>query len=119
MATAYGPDTRDHKAAGSHGHTGRHGYAGSHGSSDSPGYAGRGGGPQGPVPAKRFLPAVLRAPLEARSWRELLYILLSLPLSTVMFVFAITMTSVSAGLLITFIGIPLLAVGLAACRGSG
>ncbi|NUV44782.1 sensor domain-containing protein, partial [Streptomyces sp. CAI-24] len=119
MATAYGPDTRDHKAAGSHGHTGRHGYAGSHGFSDSPGYAGRGGGPQGPVPVKRFLPAVLRAPLEARSWRELLYVLLSLPLSTVMFVFAIAMTSVSAGLLITFIGIPLLAVGLAACRGFG
>ncbi|MGW3440575.1 sensor histidine kinase [Streptomyces bacillaris] len=113
MATAYGPDTRDHQAAGSHGHTGRHGYADPHG------YAGRGGGPQGPAPAKRFLPAVLRAPLEARSWRELLYVLLGLPLSTVMFVFAITMTSVSAGLLITFIGIPLLAVGLAACRGFG
>ncbi|MYT91541.1 sensor histidine kinase [Streptomyces sp. SID8359] len=113
MATAYGPDTRDHQAAGSHGHTGRHGYADPHG------YAGRGGGPQAPAPAKRFLPAVLRAPLEARSWRELLYVLLGLPLSTVMFVFAITMTSVSAGLLITFIGIPLLAVGLAACRGFG
>ncbi|PWS39508.1 histidine kinase [Streptomyces sp. ZEA17I] len=113
MATAYGPDTRDHQAAGSHGHTGRHGYA------DPLGYAGRGGGPQGPAPSKRFLPAVLRAPLEARSWRELLYVLLGLPLSTVMFVFAITMTSVSAGLLITFIGIPLLAVGLAACRGFG
>ncbi|TGZ07887.1 sensor histidine kinase [Streptomyces rhizosphaericola] len=113
MATAYGPDTRDHQAAGSHGHTGRHGYADPHG------YAGRGGGPQGPAPAKRFLPAVLRAPLEARSWRELLYVLLGLPLSTVIFVFAITMTSVSAGLLITFIGIPLLAVGLAACRGFG
>ncbi|MFJ4825193.1 sensor histidine kinase [Streptomyces bacillaris] len=119
MATAYGPDTRDHQAAGSYGHTGRHGYAGSHGYSDLPGHAGRGGGPPGPAPAKRFLPAVLRAPLEARSWRELLYVLLSLPLSTVMFVFAITMTSVSAGLLITFIGIPLLAVGLAACRGFG
>ncbi|MFJ9685757.1 sensor histidine kinase [Streptomyces bacillaris] len=113
MATAYGPDTRDHQAAGSHGPTGRHGYADPHG------YAGRGGGPQGPAQEKRLLPAVLRAPLEARSWRELLYVLLGLPLSTVMFVFAITMTSVSAGLLITFIGIPLLAVGLAACRGFG
>ncbi|MET9052873.1 sensor domain-containing protein [Streptomyces bacillaris] len=113
MAMAYGPDTRDHQAAGLHGHTGRHGYADPHD------YAGRGGGPQAPAPAKRFLPAVLRAPLEARSWRELLYVLLGLPLSTVMFVFAITMTSVSAGLLITFIGIPLLAVGLAACRGFG
>ncbi|MYT40273.1 sensor histidine kinase [Streptomyces sp. SID8356] len=113
MATAYGPDTRDHQAAGSHGYTGRHGYADPHG------YAGRGGGPQGPAQEKRLLPAVLRAPLEARSWRELLYVLLGLPLSTVMFVFAITMTSVSAGLLITFIGIPLLAVGLAACRGFG
>ncbi|MDT0489341.1 sensor domain-containing protein [Streptomyces griseus] len=101
MATAYGPDTRDHRESGMRDHTGQ--YPGSRGQS----------------PGDHFLPAVLRAPLEARSWRELLYAVLSLPLATVMFVFSVTMTSMSAGLLITFVGVPLLAVGLAVCRGFG
>ncbi|TXS56392.1 sensor histidine kinase [Streptomyces sp. t39] len=65
------------------------------------------------------LPPVLRAPLEGRTWRELGWIVLSLPLSIVFFVFAVTMTSVSAGLLVTFVGIPLLAGTFAALRGLG
>ncbi|MEV6451812.1 sensor domain-containing protein, partial [Streptomyces anulatus] len=95
MATAYGLDTRDREHQGS-----------------GPGFGEK-------TPTKHFLPAPLRAPLEARAWRELLYALLSFPLSTAMFVFAVTMTSVSAGLLVTFIGIPVLAAGLAVCRGFG
>ncbi|MFF8984074.1 sensor histidine kinase [Streptomyces globisporus] len=95
MATAYGPDTRDREHEGS-----------------APGFGVK-------TRTRHFLPAPLRAPLEARSWRELLYALLSFPLSTVMFVFAVTMTSLSAGLMVTFIGIPVLAVGLAVCRGFG
>ncbi|MEI7032337.1 sensor histidine kinase [Streptomyces pratensis] len=95
MATAYGPDTRDRDFHGS-----------------GPGFGAK-------TPAKRSLPAPLRAPLEARAWRELLYVLLSFPLSTAMFIFAVAMTSMSAGLLITFIGIPILAAGLAFCRGFG
>ncbi|MFG3406255.1 sensor histidine kinase [Streptomyces sp. NPDC048142] len=95
MATAYGPDTRDRERQFS-----------------GPGFGAK-------TPAKHFLPAPLRGPLEARAWRELLYALLSFPLSTVMFVFAVTMTSMSAGLLVTFIGIPVLAAGLAVCRGFG
>ncbi|EFE76844.1 sensor domain-containing protein [Streptomyces filamentosus] len=95
MATAYGPDTRDREHEGS-----------------APGLGVK-------TRTKHFLPAPLRAPLEARAWSELLYALLSFPLSTVMFVFAVTMTSLSAGLMVTFIGIPVLAVGLAACRGFG
>ncbi|MFB6665180.1 sensor histidine kinase [Streptomyces parvus] len=95
MATAYGSDTRDREHEGS-----------------SPGFEGK-------TRTKHFLPAPLRAPLEARAWSEFLYALLSFPLSTVMFVFAVTMTSLSAGLMVTFIGIPVLAVGLAACRGFG
>ncbi|MGW7068602.1 sensor histidine kinase [Streptomyces sp. NPDC054855] len=65
------------------------------------------------------LPAGLRAPVEARAWKEFGYVLLSLPISIVTFTFAVTMLSVGAGLLITFIGIPVLAAGLAACRGIG
>ncbi|MFI8436588.1 sensor histidine kinase [Streptomyces sp. NPDC079020] len=93
MATAYGPDTRDPQRSGSAG-------------GDHP-------------PAKHFLPAALRAPLEARTWRELLYLVLSLPISVVLFAFSITMTTMGFGLLITFLGIPVLAVGLAMCRGFG
>ncbi|MEU1255937.1 sensor histidine kinase [Streptomyces chartreusis] len=65
------------------------------------------------------LPAGLRAPFEARSWREFGYVLLSLPISILLFVYAITMVSLGAGLLVTFLGIPVLAAGLAGCRGFG
>ncbi|MGW7275414.1 sensor histidine kinase [Streptomyces sp. NPDC054864] len=68
---------------------------------------------------RRRLPAGLRAPIEARAWKEFGYVLLSLPISIVTFVFAVTMLSLGGGLLVTFIGIPVLAAGLAACRGFG
>ncbi|MFJ6849295.1 sensor histidine kinase [Streptomyces sp. NPDC091271] len=93
MATAYGPDTRDQHRPG----TGSGGYP----------------------PAKHFFPAALRAPFEARTWRELAYLLLSLPISVVLFSFAVTMVSLGLGMLITFLGIPILAAGLVMCRGFG
>jgi signal transduction histidine kinase len=65
------------------------------------------------------LPAPLRAPIEARSWREFGYVMLSLPLGIIMFTFAVTMFSLGAGLLITFLGVPVLAATLAGCRGFG
>jgi len=65
------------------------------------------------------LPTPLRAPIEARSWREFGYVMLSLPLGIIMFTFAVTMFSLGAGLLITFLGIPVLAAALAGCRGFG
>ncbi|MFD9885016.1 sensor histidine kinase [Streptomyces alboflavus] len=65
------------------------------------------------------LPVALRAPLEGRAWRELLYVLLSFPISIIGFVFAVTMLSTGVALAVTFIGIPLLALGLMACRGFG
>ncbi|MGW8884778.1 sensor histidine kinase [Streptomyces sp. NPDC055749] len=93
MATAYGPDTRDHQRSGS-------------GFGEHP-------------PAKHFFPAALRAPFEGRTWREFGYLMLSFPISTVLFCFAITMTSLGIGMLITFLGVPILAAGLAMCRGFG
>ncbi|MEV6112411.1 sensor domain-containing protein [Streptomyces sp. NPDC052109] len=63
------------------------------------------------------LPAALRAPFEARSWREFGYVLLSLPLSIVLFTWTVTVVSLGAGLLVTFLGIPVLAAALAGCRG--
>ncbi|WP_329266370.1 sensor histidine kinase [Streptomyces pseudovenezuelae] len=65
------------------------------------------------------VPAGLRAPFEGRTWREFGYVLLSLPISVLMFTYAITMISLGAGLLVTFLGIPVFAAGLAGCRGLG
>ncbi|MEU1459962.1 sensor domain-containing protein [Streptomyces sp. NPDC005727] len=65
------------------------------------------------------LPAALRAPVEARSLREFGYVLLSLPIAIVLFCWAVTMVSLGAGLLITFLGVPVLAAALAGCRGFG
>ncbi|MFF9024289.1 sensor histidine kinase [Streptomyces eurythermus] len=65
------------------------------------------------------LPAGLRAPFEARTWREFGYVLLSLPVAIVLFCWTVTMVSLGAGLLVTFLGIPVLAAALAGCRGFG
>ncbi|MEU4495310.1 sensor domain-containing protein [Streptomyces sp. NPDC023998] len=72
-----------------------------------------------PEPRDHFLPPALRAPFEGRTWREFGYLLLSLPTSIVFFTFAIATVSTGAGLLVTFLGIPVLAAGLAGCRGLG
>ncbi|GAA3802571.1 sensor histidine kinase [Streptomyces phyllanthi] len=65
------------------------------------------------------LPAGLRAPFEARTWREFTYILLGFPLGILMFTYAITMVSTGVGLLVTFLGVPVLAAALAGSRGIG
>ncbi|MFF3414304.1 sensor histidine kinase [Streptomyces sp. NPDC002698] len=93
MATEYGHG---------YGHRGGSGF-------DGTGGAGR----------RHRLPAPLRAPFEARSLREFGYVLLGLPLGILMFTFAVTMVSLGAGLLVTFLGVPVLAAALAGCRGLG
>ncbi|MEU6811975.1 sensor domain-containing protein [Streptomyces sp. NPDC046831] len=65
------------------------------------------------------LPAGLRAPFEARSLREFGYVLLGLPIGIALFTYAVTMVSLGAGLLVTFLGVPVLAAALAGCRGLG
>ncbi|MFM9369276.1 sensor histidine kinase [Streptomyces sp. Da 82-17] len=73
-----------------------------------------------PRPARRpLLPPALGAPIAARTWREFAYLLVSLPLSIVMFTYAVTMTALGAGLLVTFLGVPVLAAALVGCRGFG
>ncbi|GGT88019.1 sensor histidine kinase [Streptomyces lateritius] len=69
--------------------------------------------------ATHRLPVAIRAPFEARTWREFGHLLLGLPLSCLYFALSIAMVSAGAGLLITFLGIPVLAGGLAMCRGFG
>ncbi|MEU5662940.1 sensor histidine kinase [Streptomyces longwoodensis] len=66
-----------------------------------------------------LLPAGLRAPFEGRSWREFAYVLTSLPISVALFTYAVTMVALGAGLLVTFLGVPVLAAALAGCRGFG
>lgn len=61
----------------------------------------------------------LTALADRRTWKELLYALLALPLGTAGFVFAIVSLSVSIGLAITLIGIPLLALSLILARWAG
>ncbi|WP_432074172.1 sensor histidine kinase [Streptomyces wuyuanensis] len=65
------------------------------------------------------LPPALRAPFEGRTWREFGYLLLSLPLSVVFFSLALSLTAAGTGLVVTFLGIPVLAAALAMCRGFG
>ncbi|MFC7219003.1 sensor histidine kinase [Streptomyces polyrhachis] len=65
------------------------------------------------------LPLALRAPVQARTWREFGYLLLNLPAAIVFFVYAVTMVSLGAGLLVTFLGVPVLAAALAGCRALG
>jgi signal transduction histidine kinase len=65
------------------------------------------------------LPLALRAPIEARTWRELGYLLLNLPMCLIGFVWTVTMLSLGAGLLITFIGLPVLTLALGGCRAIG
>ncbi|OXY98633.1 sensor histidine kinase [Streptomyces diastatochromogenes] len=72
-----------------------------------------------PGERRHRLPAALRAPFEARSWREFGYVLLSLPIAVVLFSWTVTMVALGAGLLVTFLGIPVLAAALASCRGFG
>ncbi|MGW6215321.1 sensor histidine kinase [Streptomyces sp. NPDC055109] len=89
-------------------------YGNGYGHRSGPGFDGAGAGER-----RHRLPAPLRAPIEARSWREFGYVMLGLPLGILMFTFAVTMVSLGAGLLITFLGVPVLAAALAGCRGFG
>ncbi|SEC74298.1 sensor histidine kinase [Streptomyces sp. TLI_105] len=69
--------------------------------------------------ASHPLPAAIRAPFEARTWRAFVYVLIGLPLSVCWFALSIAFVSAGAGLLITFLGVPILAGTLAMCRGFG
>ncbi|MCX5204893.1 sensor domain-containing protein [Streptomyces sp. NBC_00237] len=70
-------------------------------------------------PRGHRVPAVLRAPFEARAWLEFGYVLLGLPIAIVTFVVAVTTVSLGAGLLVTFVGIPVLAAGFLLLRAFG
>jgi signal transduction histidine kinase len=64
-------------------------------------------------------PAALRAPVEARTWRELAYALLNLPMGVAGFAWTVTSLALGAGLLVTFVGLPVLVMALGGCRAIG
>ncbi|MEU3604969.1 sensor domain-containing protein [Streptomyces sp. NPDC035033] len=66
-----------------------------------------------------LVPSALRAPFQGRTWRAFLFTLVGLPLSVLWFSLAVSLTSAGLGLLITFLGVPVLAASLAVCRGFG
>ncbi|MFE1269457.1 sensor histidine kinase [Streptomyces sp. NPDC058758] len=66
-----------------------------------------------------LVPAALRAPFQARTWKAFVFTLVGLPLAVLWFSLAVSLTSTGAGLLITFLGVPVLAASLAVCRGMG
>ena len=56
---------------------------------------------------------------DAQTYLNLLYLLLSFPLGIAYFVFLITGLSLGAGLLVIFVGVPILIGVLFACQGLG
>ncbi|MFF9474653.1 sensor histidine kinase [Streptomyces roseolus] len=66
-----------------------------------------------------LVPAVLRAPFQGRTWRGFLFTLVGLPLSVLWFSLAVALTSAGVGLLITFLGVPVLAASLTVSRAFG
>ncbi|MEU6990665.1 sensor domain-containing protein [Streptomyces sp. NPDC046465] len=71
------------------------------------------------VPAPAEKPGFWRAPFATATFRELGYVLTSLPVAIAGFTCAVTMFSLGAGLLVTVLGLPVLAAALAAARGLG
>ncbi|MBB1257029.1 sensor domain-containing protein [Streptomyces sp. OF3] len=62
---------------------------------------------------------VLRAPVSGWAWRELAYLFSGLVVASVVSPIVYGLLLTSAGLLIIFVGVPLLALTLAFCRGVG
>src|SRR4029077_19498759 len=65
------------------------------------------------VPVTRFL----IQPFTARTWKETLYLLLSLPVGIVTFSVLVTGLATGAGLLITLLGIPIIWLTFVLARG--
>ncbi|MEU6364850.1 sensor domain-containing protein [Streptomyces sp. NPDC046931] len=60
-----------------------------------------------------------RLALDGHTWREIAYLLANLPMSLIGFTYVVTVLATGAGLTVTVIGFPLLAVGLVGARQLG
>ncbi|EPD89130.1 MULTISPECIES: sensor histidine kinase [Streptomyces] len=72
-----------------------------------------------PSPRRPWWLLVLRAPAARQSWRELTYLVSGLPTAGIGFCYAAGALLFGSVLLVTFVGLPVLAVGLAGCRALG
>jgi signal transduction histidine kinase len=61
----------------------------------------------------------LRAPIEARTWKETIHLLLNMPIGIATFTIVVTGFALGFGLLITLLGIPILVAMLYVSRGMG
>lgn len=77
--------------------------------------------PAAPVPARTPNPLIraVRAPFEARTWKETLHLLLNLPFGIATFTIVVTGFALGFGLLITLLGIPILIAMLFVSRAMG
>jgi signal transduction histidine kinase len=72
-----------------------------------------------PASSRRRLNVVLRAPISRRTWAEALYAIATAPLAVAGFVFVVLSFLASIVLSVTFVGVPLLALGGLAARRIG
>lgn len=63
--------------------------------------------------------SVLTALLDRRTWSELLYALAGLPIGVATFSYTVTAVSLSVGMMVTLVGLPLLALTQLGARGLG
>ncbi len=77
--------------------------------------------PPPPTQVRTLNPVVraLRAPFEARTWRETLHLLLNLPVGIVTFTVVVTGLATGLGMLITLVGIPIIFATMYLSRGMG
>src|SRR5690242_798205 len=61
--------------------------------------------------------SLLTAPFERRTWAETLHLVLDLPLGIFTFSLLVTMLSTGAGMVVTLVGVPLLAATVLTARG--
>ncbi|MEV3928748.1 MULTISPECIES: sensor histidine kinase [unclassified Streptomyces] len=64
-------------------------------------------------------PPPARFAFDGWTWKEIAYLLANLPMAIVGFVYSVFLVAVGAGLSVTVVGLPLLALGLQGARGLG
>ena len=71
------------------------------------------------VPVANPLVRALRAPFEARTWKETIHLLLNMPFGIATFTIIVTGFALGFGMLITLVGIPILIAMLYVSRAMG
>ncbi|PWI44678.1 sensor histidine kinase [Streptomyces sp. ICBB 8177] len=99
----------------------RSGASGATGAFDAAGPSGTGSSVLGPSGRSGDEDAALppARTFSAATWKEVAHLLLNFPVDLFGFIYVVVLLSLGAGLSVTVVGLPLLAGGLAGCRGLG